>query len=217
MRGGPVSRILCRTGEPVPDDHSSGPPLAERLKLPTRTPRAEAALRRYPRKDQPARGPYLALLPVGLAMRVRLPVPRWALTPPFHPGRRFPGGGLFSVALSVRLPCPGVTRHRCLRESGLSSLPRPLGMGQSGRPALRAWGALRAGRFAVNRADGRLPALSAERTGHRRTPQARQSPRRAHRASGNAPRPRSGSAAHRAQGPTERPACAAGKADHPRR
>jgi hypothetical protein len=33
----------------------------------------------------PARNPYLALLPVGLAMPVRLPVPRWALTPPFHP------------------------------------------------------------------------------------------------------------------------------------
>lgn len=30
-------------------------------------------------------------------------------------------GGLFSVALSVRLPCPGVTRHRCFTESGLSS------------------------------------------------------------------------------------------------
>jgi hypothetical protein len=43
----------------------------------------------------------LALLPVGLAVPVRLPVPRWALTPPFHPARtcradcslwRFPSG-----------------------------------------------------------------------------------------------------------------------------
>ena len=32
----------------------------------------------------PARGPYLALLRVGLAVPVLLPVPRWALTPPFH-------------------------------------------------------------------------------------------------------------------------------------
>tara|TARA_B110000879_G_scaffold189924_1_gene253818 strand:- start:164 stop:367 length:204 start_codon:yes stop_codon:yes gene_type:complete len=31
-------------------------------------------------------------------------------------------GGLFSVALSVGLPRPGVTRHRFLLESGLSSL-----------------------------------------------------------------------------------------------
>ena len=30
-------------------------------------------------------------------------------------------GGLFSVALSLGLPPPGVTRHRCFRESGLSS------------------------------------------------------------------------------------------------
>jgi hypothetical protein len=36
-------------------------------------------------------------------------------------------GGLFSVALSVGLPRPGVTRHRCFLESGLSSrrLPAP--------------------------------------------------------------------------------------------
>jgi len=31
-------------------------------------------------------------------------------------------GGLFSVALSLWLPKPGVTRHRCYLESGLSSL-----------------------------------------------------------------------------------------------
>ena len=30
-------------------------------------------------------------------------------------------GGLFSVALSFGFPRPGVTRHRCLVESGLSS------------------------------------------------------------------------------------------------
>ena len=30
-------------------------------------------------------------------------------------------GGLLSVALSVGLPRPGVTRHRCFEESGLSS------------------------------------------------------------------------------------------------
>ena len=33
----------------------------------------------------PARGPYLALLPVGLALPPLLPAARWALTPPFHP------------------------------------------------------------------------------------------------------------------------------------
>jgi len=44
-------------------------------------------------------------------------------------------GGLFSVALSVRLPCPGVTRHRCFAESGLSS---PLQVRPSSLPRLAA-------------------------------------------------------------------------------
>ena len=76
------------------------------------------------RLKRPMRDPYSALLPVGLAMPVLLPGPRWALTPPFHrdPDLR---GRLFSVALSVGLRRPGVTRHRCFRESGLSSSFRP--------------------------------------------------------------------------------------------
>ncbi len=59
----------------------------------------------------PARDPYSALLPVGLAMRALLPAPRWALTPPFHPCRSedrrsvlcgaFPG-----VAPAGRYPAP---------------------------------------------------------------------------------------------------------------
>ena len=66
--------------------------------------------------------------------RELLPVTRCALTAPFHPYHRGGigrptrrNGGLFSVALSVGLPRPGVTRHRFFWESGLSStlLPRP--------------------------------------------------------------------------------------------
>ena len=59
-----------------------------------------------------------------------LPAARWALTPPFHPysvqRKAMSQSGLFSVALSVGLPRPGVTRHRIFLESGLSStvLPR---------------------------------------------------------------------------------------------
>lgn len=83
-----------------------------------------------------ARSPYSALLPVGLAMRRLLPAPRWALTPPFHPYPDRNRGGLFSVALSVRLPCPGVTRHHCFRESGLSS---PL-QGRPSGPPREMWG-----------------------------------------------------------------------------
>ena len=58
-------------------------PLPMRLQLPTRTcwgRRAPPLTRR-----SAARGPYLALLPVGLAVPELLPAPRWALTPPFHP------------------------------------------------------------------------------------------------------------------------------------
>jgi len=42
---------------------------------------------------------------------------RWALTSPFHPYLRSLGGGLLSVALSLGLPPPGVTRHPALRSS----------------------------------------------------------------------------------------------------
>ncbi len=91
-----------------------------------------------PGLDAP-RDPYLALLPAGLAVPVRLPVPRWSLTPPFHPYRvDFPAeteashGGLFSVALSLSLRWPGVTRRRCFMESGLSS-----NVAARGHPAIR--------------------------------------------------------------------------------
>jgi len=69
--------------------------------------------------------PYSVLLPVGFTMPPLLPAARWALTPPFHP---YPAqrlatcrGGLLSVALSLRSPSPGVTRHRVSMEPGLSS------------------------------------------------------------------------------------------------
>ena len=101
------------------DSHSSGAPVARRLTQPTRTTGLETGLARRPRC------PYSVLLPVGFTMPPLLPVARWALTPPFHP---YPGwilrscrGGLLSVALSLRSPSPGVTRHRVPMEPGLSS------------------------------------------------------------------------------------------------
>jgi len=77
------------------------------------------------------RNSYLTLLPVGLAMRFLLPKTRCALTAPFHliPDKR---GCLISVALSLGLLQPDVIRHRCLMESGLSSLSR-------GCPTIRNW------------------------------------------------------------------------------
>ena len=76
---------------------------------------------------RPIRHPYLVLLPVGFTVPAPLPAPRCALTAPFHPcrpraRRRARGfGGLLSVALSLRSPSPGVTRHRVSVEPGLSS------------------------------------------------------------------------------------------------
>src|SRR6056297_1995756 len=127
--------------------------LPARLWLPTRTAGPRRGLRAVSvSRPVPARGPYSALLPVGLAVPVRLPVPRWALTPPFHPypaasAKPSRPGGLFSVALSLGLPRPGVTRHRRLVESGLSSTPRA---GRRGHPALRARSRLGARATLVN-------------------------------------------------------------------
>ncbi len=106
------------------DGHSSARRVAAAILLPTRAA--------CPRRtcDPAARSPYLALLPVGLAVPPSLPTTRWSLTPPFHPC--LSPGGLFSAALSLGLPRPGVTRHRCLVESGLSSRESPAR--PSGRP-----------------------------------------------------------------------------------
>jgi hypothetical protein len=68
------------------DGHSSGTMLAHDLEQPTRTasltslPQALSLSRTIPRCR-----PYSVLLPVGFTMPVPLPVPRCALTAPFHP------------------------------------------------------------------------------------------------------------------------------------
>ncbi len=126
-RGEPISRILF-PGFPVrrpflSDLRYRSPEAAN----PDRSGQNHPAV--ISRKINPAHDPYSALLPVGLAMRPLLPAARWALTPPFHPYLLRRTGGIISVALSVGLPRPGVTRHRYFVESGLSSrlLPRPSG------------------------------------------------------------------------------------------
>src|SRR6202166_4926254 len=85
--------------------------------------------------DPKVRHPYLVLLPVGFALPPPLPAARCALTAPFHPCR--PANRVWryvSVALSLRSPPPGVTRHRVSVEPGLSS-PRMNGERPSGRLA----------------------------------------------------------------------------------
>ncbi len=72
------------------------------------------------RDGQPLNAPISILLRVGFTWHTALPRYRWALTPPFHPYRittvramrRF-----ISVALSLKSPSPGVTRHPVLRSS----------------------------------------------------------------------------------------------------
>jgi hypothetical protein len=82
---------------------------------------------------------YSVLLPVGFTLPRLLPGARWALTPPFHPYRHAMrrAGGLLSVALSLRSPSPGVTRHRFSVKPGLSSSAafRPLRQRSPGRLA----------------------------------------------------------------------------------
>ncbi len=110
------------------------PVLPRAVKLPTRTPglklpavvSAGAGACALAVADLTTWGPYSALLRVGLAIPFLLPRPWWALTPPFHHHRGVPErtrnhGSLFSVALSLGLPPPGVTRHPSFMESGLSS------------------------------------------------------------------------------------------------
>ena len=89
------------------------------------------------RQAKPPDGrPYLVLLQVGFTKPRPSPAARCALTAPFHPYRRAkPAGGLFSVALSLGFPPPGVTRHLASVEPGLSSIRRREPT-NSGHPAI---------------------------------------------------------------------------------
>ena len=148
VRGGPVSRILSTPDrDPGLDDHSSAPlvtkggqaanpglsgvgiPAGGIARLsPTDRPPREAPIWHCSGWGLPCRSCYQSrggLLPHRFTVTTLLPKadPR---------GR----GSLFSVALSLGLPPPGVTRHPCQRESGLSSIPDLIR--DRGHPALRA-------------------------------------------------------------------------------
>ena len=116
VQSGPISRVLSKTIIPL------GAP------SPTRSSNLPASDAGH------AMDAYLVLLQVGFTVPVcyqtrgALLPHRFTLTAPVVSVARPAGvGGLFSVALSVGLPRPGVTRHHFFVESGLSStlLPQP--------------------------------------------------------------------------------------------
>ena len=143
----PVSRVLSAP-LPARGDHSSGTRIAARLARPTRAAGRECPCvgGAGPEPGEPLAGrPYSVLLPVGFAVPPPLPGARCALAAPFHPCRREGepscAGGLFSVALSLGLPPPAVSRHRIPVEPGLSSTrgcaPRAAAARPSGTPDVR--------------------------------------------------------------------------------
>ena len=111
----PVSRVLSPQAG---DGHSSRTPVARRLKQPTRTAGRKRALPANRRAV-----PIWSCSRWGLPCRFRCRS-RGALLPHRFTLTRTKPGGLFSVALSLGSPPPGVTRHRVSVEPGLSSPTR---------------------------------------------------------------------------------------------
>ncbi|SDO14048.1 hypothetical protein SAMN05216196_103526 [Lutimaribacter pacificus] len=120
MRGGPVSRILSK-GSPPLDGHSSkgtvagAPPAAYPIPW-ARTCPAAISVARSARA-----GTLFGIAPGGACRAGAVASPPVGSYPTVSPFPRTGRGSFISVALSVRFPCPGVTRHRRLVESGLSS------------------------------------------------------------------------------------------------
>ncbi len=157
LRGWPVSRILSRR-LPALDDHSSASRVATAVKLPTRAfgLKFPAEVPGIPCRMEirtfPHKAPIRHCSGWGLPYRPGCPVRggllphRFTITVVFHRWRTFGDNGrLFSVALSLGLPPPGVTRHPSFMESGLSSEVAP-----RGHPAIRAMGGISARCDAVN-------------------------------------------------------------------
>ena len=124
--------------------HSSRRCIAAPLKQPTRAARGRNTPGRIPEIHQepyPASAPIRSCSGWGLPCRKPLLATRCALTAPFQCYLAKAVGNLLSVALSLGSPPPGVTRHPCFVEPGLSSrhvhdprLPDPLARQPLARP-----------------------------------------------------------------------------------
>ena len=116
------------------DGHSSGTPVARRLKQPTRT--AESGpIPKQVRTHQPRAVPIRSCSRWGLPCRWRhrqcgALLPHLFTLTAANATRR---GGMFSVALSLGSHPPDVIRHRLSAEPGLSS-PATFRFRRSGRP-----------------------------------------------------------------------------------
>jgi len=132
----PISRVLdgMRTEVRMRDGHSSGAPVARRLKQPTRT----AGSGHHPEARACA---WLRAVPIRSCSRWGLPCRRryrrrGALLPhhfTLAAANSTCRGGMFSVALSLDSHPPDVIRHRLSAEPGLSS-PATFRFRRSGRP-----------------------------------------------------------------------------------
>jgi len=152
MRGRPISRILS-FGLPQMDDHSSTPPV---------TRRSLAANPDYSGSSLPALRRVVPIwhcsrwgLPCRLRCRSRgglLPhrfTLTLALTNAHH---RCDQGSLFSVALSLGLPPPGVTRHRAFWSPDFPRTLPPAAIQPSAHNAVRcSWRSRQRGNGAQDR------------------------------------------------------------------
>ncbi len=119
------SQTACKPGSVVRlstrDGHSSGPPLAGRFSRPTRTARTGDG----PAGANSGAPPLFGLAPGGACHAVPIAgsaVGSYPTLSPLPPANT--GGGLLSVALSLRSPSAGVARRHIAVEPGLSSTPR---------------------------------------------------------------------------------------------
>jgi hypothetical protein len=153
LKPGIKSQTVCKPGS-VPsrsepkdgDGHSSGTFVAERLARPTRAAARQVRPAALLRRRLPL---LLGLAPGGVCHAAAVAGAAVRSYRTFSPLPPMPSqmneviraaglGGMFSVALSLGLPPPGVTRHRASVEPGLSSLIRA--DPSKGRPSDRlAW------------------------------------------------------------------------------
>lgn len=139
-RGWPVSRVLSKGLAPLWMTIPLVPPLPTGSSCQPGSAGAQAALRGCPRARSLFGIAPGGACPAGPVARPAVGFyPTVSPLPAAAPLEGSPAaGGLFSVALSLGLPPPGVTRHHACMEPGLSSTPLKGAPRSSGHPRSRA-------------------------------------------------------------------------------